>query len=348
MFFAVAIYTKTGNVNYKGDNKMLYTERDIDFKRITPLQFEELCFDLLLRFGYKGLTWRQGGADKGRDIEGRLTINNPLVEAYEEKWFFECKHYSKGVPPEQLNSKIAWADAENPKHLVIFASSYLSDGCRHWIELIGKEKPYRIHVLEGKYLKTLILSFPDLVAKYFLDKYAGLLLSELNNWLIHNVLPHPQTFKILAEKLDITKLTPSELAFLWCSSIIKVSEVEEWIEDNEPFSLEFLFHELANFSDADETILSTYEDCEHVTVSSGRSNRNLVYSRYIAAVLTLNPDSSYPIPALYCFVYDSEGEGLEVIIESTGDFATRIRHVSSNARDEYSKITEILFAAGSS
>jgi hypothetical protein len=56
---------------------------------------------------YQGLVWRQGGADSGRDIEGRRTVNNPLIGSYNEKWFFECKRFENGVPPEKLNSKIA-------------------------------------------------------------------------------------------------------------------------------------------------------------------------------------------------------------------------------------------------
>ena len=112
----------------------IFEEDDIDFLSLSDRQFEELCFDLLLSMDYQDLVWRQGGADSGRDIEGRRTVNNPLIGAYPEEWFFECKRYENAVPPEKLNSKIAWADAENPQHLVFFISSYLSNNARTWIE----------------------------------------------------------------------------------------------------------------------------------------------------------------------------------------------------------------------
>ena len=113
---------------------MIFEEDDIDFLKLSDSQFEELCFDLLLFMDYQGLVWRQGGADSGRDIEGSRTVNNPLIGAYSEKWFFECKRYENAVSPEKLNSKIARADAENPQHLVFFISSYLSNNARTWIE----------------------------------------------------------------------------------------------------------------------------------------------------------------------------------------------------------------------
>ena len=88
---------------------MIYTANDVQFEQLNPVEFERLCFDLLLKLGYRQLTWRQGGADNGRDIEGVLHLETSLAPQI-TRWFFECKHYTNGVPPEQLNSKIAWAD----------------------------------------------------------------------------------------------------------------------------------------------------------------------------------------------------------------------------------------------
>src|SRR6266498_2437335 len=106
---------------------MLFEEQDIDFAKLDDKQFEELCFDLLIKYGFHTLVWRQGGADSGRDIEAQYVLTNSLIGPYNERWFIECKHYSKGVPPEELNSKITWADAEKPQHLLIITSSYISN-----------------------------------------------------------------------------------------------------------------------------------------------------------------------------------------------------------------------------
>jgi hypothetical protein len=84
---------------------MIFTEEDVDFEKIDDKEFEELCFDLLLKFGYQSLIWRQGGADSGRDIEANYAVVNPLIGSYIERWFIECKKYSGGVPNTVIESK---------------------------------------------------------------------------------------------------------------------------------------------------------------------------------------------------------------------------------------------------
>ena len=75
-----------------------------------------------------------------RDIEGRFSATGPLIESYDEKWVFECKRWTAGVPIAKLDIKIAWADAERPKHLVIIVSSHITNDTRKWLEQIAVQK----------------------------------------------------------------------------------------------------------------------------------------------------------------------------------------------------------------
>lgn len=295
---------------------MIFEENDIDFLTLTDRQFEELCFDLLVSTDYQGLIWRQGGADSGRDIEGKRTVNNPLIGSYQEKWFFECKRFENAVSPEKLNSKIAWADAENPQHLVFFISSYLSNNARTWIEKIAINKSYAIHILEGKNLKRLILGFPEIVKKYFSDPYSKLLLEHRRSWLIHNIIPEPETICLLANNLDLKRLSEDELAFFWCVSKIRSEEIDRWIEDNEPFYMTHFFKPLANLSNTIDSVLSDFSEISPIVITVGMTPYEEIYSKFIAARLGLNL-SKKPREALYSFVRDSEGEGVEVLIEAS-------------------------------
>jgi len=54
-------------------------EKHIDYGKISPNEFEEMCFELILRHGFSKVCWRQGGADNGRDIEATFTVNNSLI-----------------------------------------------------------------------------------------------------------------------------------------------------------------------------------------------------------------------------------------------------------------------------
>lgn len=125
--------------------------------------FEEFCFDLIKEIGFKNVNWRKGTglssspSDQGRDIEAIKQIKDIDGEIINEKWFFECKHYKNGVPPEKIQGAITWAIAERPDKLVIIASNFLSNPCKNWIEnFINNTKPtFKIKTWELKELEEL-------------------------------------------------------------------------------------------------------------------------------------------------------------------------------------------------
>jgi hypothetical protein len=322
---------------------MLYDENDINFLKLSDADFEEVCFDLLLRLGYKGLVWRRGGADNGRDIEGQFAVSNSLIGTYDEKWFFECKRYEAGVPPEQMNSKFAWADADKPKHLVFLISSYLTNNARTWLDKIASDKAYKVHLVEGKQLKLFLLNFPDIVSRYFVDEYEKLLLASRRSWLVHDVLPDLETISLLFANLDPNKLDISELAFIWCATKIRATEIDgEWVSNHTQFHFDVLFQHVAANSNCAESILLTATDYSTIQIASGIYDWEMVYPKYIVARILLDV-STRPRLAMYSFVSDSEGEGVEVLVEATSDFPAKIRHVASNARSESIKTSDLLF-----
>jgi hypothetical protein len=196
---------------------MIYTADDIHFDQINSTDFERLCFELLLKFGFGKLIWRQGGADNGRDIEGSLFFNTPFG-SQETRWFFECKHFQDGVPPAQMNSKIAWADAEQPDNLVFFISSYLSNNARSWLESIRAQKAYRITIIEGPELKSELAKFPDLVERFFaVDRYDHLLADTKRHWNTYRITPSYEVLWELTQNLSGKRLTLNELGFLFVS-----------------------------------------------------------------------------------------------------------------------------------
>lgn len=321
---------------------MIFTEDDVDFLKLSDREFEETCFDLLLSLGYRSLVWRQGGSDGGRDIEGHFDLQNHLVGSYNEKWFFECKRYEKGVPPEELNSKIAWADAERPDHLVILTSSYITNGARAWLDKIGPQKPYAIRVVEGKALKKLIARFPEIVSRHFLSQEMKLLMEAQRNWLVHGILPGPQTLSLLVSKVDFGRVSANEAAFLWCSAKLQDSDIEAWFEYNEPFYMDFLFKNLAVAANYDIAVISEQDDVMVEKLSSGGAEWEVVYNKHLVAEIVLY-SSTKPRRALYAFVRDNEGEGVETLVEATSDFHARIRYIKNDVKNAEQKASQLLF-----
>lgn len=193
---------------------MNYTKEDVKLASITPAEFENLCYDLLVKYNFQNLVWRKGGADQGRDIEGYYIANNPLAET-KQKWFFECKHYKQGVPPTELQSKIVWADARQPDYLVFFVSSYLSNSTRSWLNDIAQQKSYKIITIEGEDLKNRILAYSDLVERYFtMDGFERMLRDFKDYHLKYRISLSYEFFEVLATNINIKKLDHDDLGLL--------------------------------------------------------------------------------------------------------------------------------------
>lgn len=315
---------------------------EIDFLTLSPDLFEELCFDLLDELGFKQLVWRQGGPDDGRDIQGIKPVDAGLTDPFEEIWFFECKRHKNGVPPAELNSKIAWADADKPHHYVFFISSYLTPRARDWITKIQTDKRYRIHVVEGKRLQELVARSRKLTSRYFATSADRLMQEAHRAWLHHNLIPEPQLLRTLADTMYLDDYSTSQLAFLWASLKIRLREVQANMDDSFSESYDIVFSMLKQRSNTDTTILDASVQWSLINEVEGESHADLVYTKVYAAELASLVERCEHI-SLYCLVRDGEGEGLEVLVDQDSSLTCRIRHIATGARTALHEAKKILY-----
>lgn len=314
---------------------------EINFNLLSSTQFEELCFDLLMELGYRKLIWRQGGADSGRDIQGTREVSPLLVEPFEEVWFFECKRYEGGVPPEALHSKVVWADAERPKHLVFFVSSYITNNARTWLEKIGHDKPYRIHLIEGKQLQHLISRSRSLVTRYFASDVQELMRQAHRAWIMHNLVPEPWLLRTLAETHNLSDYEPGQLAFLWAAMKIRYRELNANMADSWEESYDIIFSMLKRHANTDVPVLQIESHWSLLDEEEGTTDYDLAYSEvYAAEVAHLNDRVEYI--ALYCLVRDGEGEGIEVLVDQDSSLTYHIRHIPEGAASALESAKKLL------
>jgi Restriction endonuclease len=219
----------------------MFEEKDIDFSRLSWKQFEELCYDVLVKYNFRSLIWRQGGADKGRDIEAQYETTNSLVGLYTEKWLIECKHYDKGISVGVLAEKIEWAKAEKPDHFLVITNSYLTQSTRDWLEKLKVGWAVKVHVIEGKGLKQLLLKYPELIARYFESDQVELLKSMLRQWAFHDVLPEPKALFQIFKKVNFSHLGSAELGFLWFAQRRQQEGLEEYCRDEHVDEIDYDF-----------------------------------------------------------------------------------------------------------
>jgi hypothetical protein len=281
---------------------MILTEKDIDFAAIDWKQFEELCFDMLVNFKYHSLVWRQGGHDKGRDIEACFKVKDTIVEPYHEKWFVECKHHQGGITINDLSEKIDWARSERPSHFLLMTNSHLTQGTREWLSKQEKKLDFKIHLLEGKQIKRLLLQIPDLAIKYFYDEGKSKVKEMLKLWVLYDILPDAKTIYKIFAGVQASKLTTEELAFLLFTFNVLHEQIELDCSEDETDMVtdKLIVSELANRPNCKYPVFS----------SSERENLHLAMVHGITRIS--RKDSDYKI-----FYYEMPFKGkycLEVLM----------------------------------
>lgn len=158
----------------------------VGFDALSPTDFEEFCFDLMPETGFVNVDWRKGTpkesspADRGRDIVAQLERRDVDGHQYLETWFVDCKHYTRGVPPEALQGTIAWATAERPDTVLFVASGYFTNGAKDWISSFNQTRPaFRVRTWEMPQLRRLLADRMDLAFRHQVETSALRRVSEI-------------------------------------------------------------------------------------------------------------------------------------------------------------------------
>jgi hypothetical protein len=149
----------------------------LDFEELDPTDFEEFCFELLSGLdSFRNVDWRKGTpkqaspADRGRDIVAEVERTDVDGSKHVEEWFIDCKHYSKGVPPESLQGLLTWAQAERPHIALVIASGFLSNAAKDNLKAYTENNrpAFRIKYWERPILDRLTRGNRALLERYLL------------------------------------------------------------------------------------------------------------------------------------------------------------------------------------
>jgi hypothetical protein len=148
--------------------------KTITFDELSSTHFEEFSADLLHACGFTNIDWRKGTglasspADGGRDIVGDHLRTDPDGSQHFERWFVDCKHFKRGVPPKELQNLLAWAEAERPDVALFMVSNFLSNPAKDFLETYRKNNkpPFKIRYWEKPQLTRMLRGKIALQRKY--------------------------------------------------------------------------------------------------------------------------------------------------------------------------------------
>lgn len=217
----------------------------------------------------------------------------------------------------------------------------MTAGARDWLEKISSNKPYRIHLVEGKRLQSLVYRSHGLMTRYFASDVQNLMKEAHRTWIHHNLIPEPELLRTLAEEPNLEEYSTPQLAFLWASLKVRIREILSNMGDSFSESYDSIFSILKYRANATESVLSYFEELSLIDEVDEFSYPDVVYNKvYGAQVAHLRGDVENI--ALYCFVRDGEGEGLEVLVDQDSSLTCRIRHIASGATKALEEAKEIL------
>lgn len=146
----------------------------INWKQISPTNFENLVFFLFDDMGFKNLEWRKGGegissTDGGRDLEAIYTNLEPGDIVTLEKWWIEVKYRSKNLSSTAVKESILNATGrEGVSIFAIVTTGTISNKTLDWIKEFQKNRPaLRIRTWQGHDLERILRKYPQTVSRFF-------------------------------------------------------------------------------------------------------------------------------------------------------------------------------------
>jgi catechol-2,3-dioxygenase len=112
---------------------------------------------------------------------------------------------------------------------------------------------------------------------------------------------------------------------------IRFNELNANMADSSPEYYDGLFGMLRTYSNTAGSVLEADEEWSLIQEEEGVSDWDVVYPKIYAAQVAHVVDRVEYI-AIYSLVRDSEGEGIEVLVDQNSSFTHRIRHIPSGAK----------------
>ena len=140
----------------------------IDWNRISPDRFEQLCTDIIRSEGFYNIRRMGGSGDRGRDILAQKQTQLFFGSKETQKWIVQCKRLVKtNLSIDDLSSELNKVRMHRIDYYLVILSNTLKPSLVDWIEGIRKDYTFKIIINDIDWLESQLKREPSLYKYYF-------------------------------------------------------------------------------------------------------------------------------------------------------------------------------------
>ena len=154
----------------------------IDWNKISPDRFEQLCSDIIISEGFYNIRRMGGSGDRGRDIIAQKQAQLFFGSNEIQNWIIQCKRLVKtNLSIDDLSSELNKVRMHKIDYYLVILSNTLKPNLVDWIEGIKKDYPFKIIINDIDWLESQLKREPSLYKFYFENDERNELIYSINN-----------------------------------------------------------------------------------------------------------------------------------------------------------------------
>mgnify|MGYP006286966857 CR=1 FL=1 len=140
----------------------------IDWSRISPDRFEQLCTDIIRSEGFYNIRRMGGSGDRGRDILAQKQTQLFFGSKETQNWIIQCKRLVKtNLTIDDLSSELNKVRMHKIDYYLVILSNTLKPNLVDWIDGVRKDFPFKIIINDIDWLESQLKREPNLYKYYF-------------------------------------------------------------------------------------------------------------------------------------------------------------------------------------
>ena len=140
----------------------------IDWNKISPDRFEQLCTDIIRSEGFYNIRRMGGSGDRGRDIIAQKQIQLFSGSKETQNWIIQCKRLVKtNLSIDDLSSELNKVRMHKIDYYLVILSNTLKPNIVDWIEGIKDDYPFKIIINDIDWLENQLKLEHSLYKFYF-------------------------------------------------------------------------------------------------------------------------------------------------------------------------------------